>query len=245
MTNTTLSGTSAADGSIAFLMVEVLQYNVTAVGNSPINGAVINNAILFYPKDTDYDIKIRTGLHMDLQEYPTYYLNATPSADETTVNLSMFYSGTNTTGLTFYVIKNNNTTVYTSVLGTGGSASYVANNTRGDYYTYGFNATNSLGQNNVIQQWQDVAMKGTGPLFNFGLDATTRLWISIVAIFFFASIWGATSMKQGVFLTPFLAGGFFWYIGWLPASLGVIIFAMCFIGGLIYMRAQENKAVRA
>ena len=245
MNTTTLSGTTAADGSISFLMVEVLNYNVLCSGSSPINGKSINNTLAFYPKDTDYYIKVSTGLVPNLQAYPTYSLNATPSANETTFNLSMSYNGTNTTALTYYVIKNNATVVYSTVLGGGGVASYVVNNTKGDTYTYGFNASNSLGQNGVIEAWRDITMKGSGALFDFGLDVNTRMWISLAFIFLFAAMWGSTSVKAGAFLTPFLGAGVFWYIGWLPAGLGVTIFIMSFIGGLYYMRGQENKTVEA
>jgi hypothetical protein len=245
MQNTTLSGTTAADGSISFLMVEILNYNVVASGVSPINGATINQQIAFYPKDTDYSIKINTGLHTNLQAYPVYSLNATPNANSTQFNLSMNYTGTNTTTLTFYVIKNNVTVVYSTVLGGGGSASYLANNTRGDTYTYGFNATNSMGENNVVQAWQDITMKGSGALFDFGLSSEVRMWIALASIFVFAAFWGTTTIKQGAFLTPFVGAGFWWYVGWLPAEMGTIIFACSFIGALLYMRGQENKTMEA
>jgi hypothetical protein len=88
-------------------------------------------------------------------------------------------------------------------------------------------------------------MKGSGALFDFGLDMNVRMWISLAFIFLFAAMWGSTSVKQGAFLTPFLGAGLFWYIGWLPAGLGVTIFIMSFIGGLYYMRGQENKTVEA
>lgn len=245
MPSTSLSGTSSTDGSLTFLMVEVMQYNIVISGTSPINNASIYQTVTFYPKDTDYSIKINTGLHTNLQAYPVYSLNATPNANSTQFNLSMNYTGTNTTALTFYVIKNNITVVYSTVLGGGGSASYLANNTRGDTYTYGFNATNNMGENNVVQAWQDITMKGSGALFDFGLDATTRMWIALASIFVFAAFWGTTTIKQGAFLTPFLSAGFWWYCGWLPAEMGTIIFAMSFIGALLYMRGQENKVMES
>jgi hypothetical protein len=88
-------------------------------------------------------------------------------------------------------------------------------------------------------------MKGPAVLFDFGLDAVTRLWIAIASLFLFAGIWGATSVKQGAFLTPFLLGGFWAYVGWLPATTWITISLLSFLGALVYMRAQENKTVRA
>jgi hypothetical protein len=247
MPSTSLSGTSSTDGSITFLMVEVIQYSVVVSGTSPINGATIYQVVTFYPKDTDYTIKINTGLSPNLQAYPTYNLTDYLSTNETTINLTMNYTDTSgaTTNLTFYVRKNNATMVSTQVIGGSGSAYFVINNTKGDSYTYGFNATNSLGTNGVIEGWKDVTPKGSGALFDFGLDMNTRMWIALAFIFLFTAMWGTTSVKQGAFLVPFFGAGIFWYIGWLPAALGTVIFIMSFIGALYYMRGQENKTVEA
>lgn len=246
MPTTTLTGTTASDGSISFLMVEVIQYGLVASGYSPINNASINQSVIFYPKDTDYWIKINTGLQPNLSSAPEYNLTVTQNG--ATVDLGMNYSDPAglTSNLTFYVIKNNGTIVYSTTLGSmGGTATYAAANTRGDIYTFGFNATNPNGENNVLQAWQDVTMHGPAVLFDFGLDSTTRMWIAMGSIFLFMGIWGTTTIKQGVFLTPFFAGGFWTFVGWLPATMWGLISILSFMGGLIYMRAQETKVLRS
>ena len=49
--NTTLSGHTGADGSINFLLVESVQYNITAF-----KAGEVNAGMLIYPKDDDYTI---------------------------------------------------------------------------------------------------------------------------------------------------------------------------------------------
>ena len=245
MPTTVLSGTTGLDGSITFLMAEVINYNILATGTSPINGASISNTVQQYPKDVDYRIHVYTGLHQNLTAMPTFGLNAIPSNDSSTVNLSAWYNDPNGGAATFYVISGGSTVYSTSVSG-GNTVSYTAPNTRGVVYTYGFNATNSLGQNGVIQQWQDITMKGpTGATFDFGLDATTRAWIALLSIFAMALIWGGTTVKVGFFLTPVVMGGFWWFFGWLPYQMGAMLMILGFLGALYYMRGQENKTMRS
>ena len=89
-------------------------------------------------------------------------------------------------------------------------------------------------------------MKGSGAAtFDFGLDATVRVWIALASIFAMAMIWGGTTVKVGFFLTPVIMGGFWWFFGWLPYQMGATLVILGFIGALYYMRGQENKNMRS
>ena len=240
---TTLTATSGGDGSVTFFMVETVQYTVTAINVT----TGINQGVTLYPKDSDYYVRITTNAKPNYNSYPTYNLTSVTSADSSTVTLGFNYNdpASQSNLLTFYVLSGGSVVYQNTWPSNTGNAtgSYAVTNTRGTIYTWGFNTTQTT--YGTVSAWQDITMQGSGPLVNIpGLDANARLGISIMAIIFLAGVFGIGSIKQGAFIVPFVGGGFFWYIGWLPSTEGFVICVCSFVGAVYYMRSQESKAAR-
>lgn len=110
-------------------------------------------------------------------------------------------------------------------------------------YRFGFEATNTA--HGTISQYKGITLKGDNLLVDLGFeDRTLYNWLAVILLFIFAGAFSGTTVKQGAILVPAFGGGLFWFIGWLPASLGGVISAIGFLGVLVYMRKNEWK-VRA
>ena len=240
MPTTVLSGTTGQDGSINFLMAEVIQYNIVISGTN-----ITNQSLLVYPKDYDYQIGVKTASYQDFYTAPTYNLTYTNTTDNSNVTLGFNINdpSNQTTNITFSV-TNGGTPVYSvpvTIIGGVGTASYTVLNSRGAIYTWGFTANSTFGTGNIISMYKDITLRGNGSLIpTYGLTETQRMWVAVMFIFAFAGIFGAKSVKFGVVLVPLVMGGFFWYVGWLPWQIGGVISVLSCLGVLMYMRAQER-----
>lgn len=234
----TLTGTTGSDGTISFLMLPVIQYTVTVTEAT----AGINHTFTVYPKDSEYVIRI--GRLPMVTDFPVYNLTA-ESVNASHVRLQANYSdaGNVTTGLNFYV-RNATGVVYTTPItltnGTG-SAYYDVADTRGSTYRFGFNGTNTNHGN--VSAYQGIDMKGSGPLVDFGWDTLWYVLISLGIMFLVGGSFGEMDVRIGGIIVGIFAG-IFWYIGWLPAALGGIIYIVMFLAVIYYMRGSL-KAVDA
>jgi hypothetical protein len=234
----TLTGTTGSDGSIAFMMVAEIQYNISCVKTA--DG--VNHTVDIYPKESEYVIRI--GRLPYVTDYPLYNLSAY-DLNATHVRLQANYtdSANQTTGINFYV-TNDTGTVYSApfpLVAGNGTIYYDVPNDRGNTYRFGFNGTNA--QHGNVSAYQGVDMKGSGPLVDYGWPDMYYWLVSIAVIFLVAGCIGEMDIKMGAIIVPIFAG-IFWYIGWLPSTLGAIINAIFFLGVLYYMRASY-KAVDA
>jgi len=245
--STTLEGTTGLDGSVIFLMVESVQYRMTVTAPAPLN---MTKTFDLYPKEDEITIRFVTSARPDLSTMPTYDLTATET-DPSSVQLALSYHDTTnaTTSLTFNVydhatgdVINTQTFDASSFPGTV-SPTYDVTNTNGAMYRFGFTAQNSA--HGEISQYKGITLKGDNLLVDLGFeDRTLYQWLAVLLLFLFAGAFSGTNVKQGAILVPLFGGGLFWFIGWLPITLGATISAIGFLGVLVYMRKSEWK-VRA
>lgn len=236
ISGSTLTGTTGSDGAIALMMVAELRYDITCIKTT--DG--VNHTISIYPKETEYFIRV--GRLASVTDYPIYNLTAY-DYNATYVRLQANYTddADQTTPINFYVM-NDTGIVYSAafpLVAGNGTIYYDVPNTRGSTYKFGFNGTNT--EHGNVSAYQGVDMKGSGPLVDYGWPDMWYWLVSIAVIFLVAGSVGEMDIKIGGILVPMFAG-IFWYIGWLPSSLGVIINAVFFLGALYYMRASY-KAV--
>lgn len=236
--NTTLSGTTGHDGTLSFLMVETVQYEVHCVKAS----AGINHTVDIYPKESEYFIRIGS-LPSVGSNYPTYSLNATTVG--TNVVLFGNYSDTSgsTTAAYFVVLNSTGSEVHNSSItltGGVGSAYFAVNNTKGDQYREGIVAFHST--EGTIEKWIDVTLKGSGRLVDFGEGWTDFMYLvmAVAGIFLVAGCFGEIDVKLGAFFVP-LMGSFFLFIGWLPLQYAAFISIAGFLGGLYYIRGKLGE----
>lgn len=238
--NTTLSGFTGSEGSVVFPMVRSVNYQIDISKPS----AGISHSVNVMPQESTYTVRVNTGLLPNVGGgYPRFSLDATENG--TYVDLTMTYNDASnqTSAITFTVKDDEGNVVYQTnptLSGGAASATFSVENVRGTSRTFGFNASHTT--HGEIQNWQGIDLKGTGRLIDLGFsDPLIYVWISLAIIFIFAGAVGETDVKIGAFLVPILGGGTFWYIGWLPASLGLVIAIGASLGGVYYMRASESK----
>lgn len=238
--NTTLSGFTGSEGSVVFPMVKSVNYQIDISKPS----AGISHSVNVMPQESTYTVRVNTGLLPNVGGgYPRFSLDATENGSY--VDLTMTYNDASnqTSAITFTVKDDDGNVVYQTnptLSGGAASATFSVENVRGTSRTFGFNASHTT--HGEIQNWQGIDLKGTGRLIDLGFsDPLIYVWISLAIIFIFAGAVGETDVKIGAFLVPILGGGTFWYIGWLPASLGLVIAIGASLGGVYYMRASESK----
>ena len=241
--NTTLSGTTGTDGSWTTIMVESVKYRMTFTEED----LGINVVRDLYPKEDEYVIWIRLREVVNASAYPDYLVWA-EDVDIDTVAIKMMYHdpGLGTTDLDYYILDSDGAIVHTQswspVTTEYTNHSYNLDNVKGEQYTFGFNATHE--DYGEISFWKGITMKGTGLLVDLGFeDSNWYMWISLCIVFIVGGCFHISTVKQGVIVTPLMAG-LFWYIGWLPAWIGGFIGLAGALGVLIHMRKQEYKTGR-
>ncbi|MDK2990764.1 MAG: hypothetical protein PWR16_2293 [Methanoculleus sp.] len=246
VTTETLEGTTGLDGSVVFLMVQSVQYRFT-VAAPALN---MTKTFDLYPKEDQITIRFQTSTRPDLSTMPTYDLTAT-EINSSAVRLALSYHDTTnaTTALTFIVTDHaTGELIHTETFDSSDfpgtvSPTYDVSNTKGATYRFGFEAENSVFGD--ISSYKGITLKGDGLLVDLGFeDRTLYNWIAVILLFLFAGAFSGTNVKQGAILVPLFGGGLFWFIGWLPITIGGAISAIGFLGVLVYMRKNEWK-VRA
>lgn len=233
---TTMTGTTGSDGSISFLMIAEINYNVSCVKASD----SVNHTVSIFPKESEYFIRI--GRLPYVTDYPEYNLTAYElNATHVRLQANFTDDANQTNPITFYV-RNDTGTVYSAAFNLtagNGTMYYDVPNTRGSTYQFGFNGTNT--QHGNVSAFQGIDMKGSGPLVDYGWSDFYYQIAALAIIFLVAGGIGAMDVKIGAIIVPVFAG-IFWYIGWLPDTIGRIIYIGFFVGVLYYMRASY-KAV--
>lgn len=239
--NTTLSGTTGADGSITFSMIEVAQYQVT-VSNAT---AGLSHSFLLYPKEDQYTIRFTLSDKPDMSLYPDYSVTAF-DINDTHVGLNVMYNDSltsSTDAFTFTVVTGNKTPVYSAEISDQSlNVTYAVENIKGDSYYWGFSADHAI--YGEITSMQGVTLKGgTGRIVDLGLSEDNEVWyiyLSMIVTGLIAALFSVSNVKMGVIMVP-LCAGFFFFIGWLPAAMAGVLAAAFAFGVLIYMRKSEYK----
>ncbi|MCK9543299.1 MAG: PKD domain-containing protein [Novosphingobium sp.] len=252
ITSETLSGTTGIDGSIVFLMVETIKYDISVTA-SDLN---LEKSFSIYPKEEEIVIRFYLNPKTNLDAMPDYELTAT-EFNTTHISLALsFHDVTTYTSNLIFTVEDYSTgeQIYSesftnATLPGFFNASCNILNENGTMYQWGFEASNIEYGN--ISAYKGVTMKGaTGRLVDFGLgdlgisdtdQDNIYIWLSVGFIFLFAGAFSGLNVKQGAVLVPLFGGGLCWFIGWLPLTHGAIISIVGFIGVLVYMRKSEWK----
>ncbi|MBP2147244.1 hypothetical protein J2129_002757 [Methanofollis sp. W23] len=246
ITTATLSGTTGLDGSINFLMIECIRYQIDAF--DPVSNTSTTFSI--FPKEAEYTIQFRLRDAPAGAQYPSYDLTATEVSPES-ISLALSYhdpQGVNgTTTLNFWVKDAAGTVLYTesSAPNAAGwiNSSYAIDNTHPTTASYGFNATHT--QYGTISNYREITLHGTGRLVDLGFE--DEFWyqlISVCWIIGLGSLFSGPRVRQGAIIVPLFGGGLPVFLGWLPLALAPIVAALTFLGVFVYMRKSEYKLYR-
>lgn len=250
ITNATLSGSTGIDGSITFTMVETIKYKVTMTEEGSSSPFLTFG---LYPKQDEYSFTLVNPLSgiggKDLYKDVNWTLGSEMSEDYLNVSLQFYYNDTleNTEEIEFYVLNATSREKLYSEIAIDQNimnCSYSVNNTKGDQYIWGFNATHidfgDFGKANVI------TLQGpTGRLIDLGLygeDEGWYNWISAALIILLAGSFGARRSRYGLVAVPIWADMLF-FIGWMPAVSILIMITATAAGIISYISLGEGKII--
>jgi hypothetical protein len=244
--NTTLSGTTDTDGSIAFMMVENLKYQI--VFSKP--GEGISQTNYLYPKEGDYSYVFWSEPAPSVSgSIGITFWNRTNVSDSDYMDLGIRYidTGATTDWSRFTVYYENNTVLYQNNASSPNSwnVSYPVYMGKGAAYIWGARANNTRYPNQIVQA--QIIQFGYSPQkIPYSLCAegdTTCMWNKWVAlgiIFVVALLFGRATIKYASVIVVLLAL-FFSYIGWLDYGPLLISFIL-FLGIMFYYRYAESES---
>jgi hypothetical protein len=249
ITNTTLSGTTDTDGSIAFMMVENLKYKIDF--SKP--GESISQTNYLYPKEGDYSYIFWSEVAPSVSgSIGIEFWNRTNLSNPAYMDLGVKYTdtGATTDWSRFTVYYENNTVLFTQNATTPNSWNLSAPVliSRGAGYIWGARANNTRYPNQIVQS--QIIRFGGSPVIPYSLCPETDpdplhpcMWNQYVAlgiIFLVALLFGRATIKYASAIVVLLTL-FFAYIGWLnyaPLLLSTILF----LGIMFYYRYAEGES---
>lgn len=248
--NTTMVGTTDSSGTISFVMIETIKYQITFV-----KGTEINKTLTIYPKDDKYVIRVGTfwdkisdwfsaSKEEQLLGETVSWNITTEIINDTHARINLSYNDTlsKTTSQYFFVNDSNNTNLYN--LTTSGEhvwdPGYVVENYSGQSYLVGFEITHGdIGdiKKIVVVTFKHVAEK----LVDFGWDDSVYQLVSVALLIFTAALFTGVTVKHAAVMLP-LEGWVFWYIGWFEISIILLSIAMSIgIGVYVIERGRETN----
>jgi hypothetical protein len=224
LTSVSMHDTTASDGSVVFLMSELLKYRLTFTGTG------IDQTIDIYPQESVYvitlgdrpfDAPAATAVNT------TVWAVAPEGADAV---LHAYYRDTasRTTSVVF-TVRNQTHVVYTQTYANQATvtASYTVPHESGVSYTWGIVAQHQ--DHGKIEKWNGITLHSK--LIDLGLEEVYYLWISIAALIMFTALFTGMNARYGYVLVPAFSM-ILWYIGWLPIS-SVVVFSAAAVGLLL------------
>jgi PKD repeat protein len=238
--NTTLSGTTDSDGSIAFMMVENLKYRLDF--SKPSESISQTNYI--YPKEGDYVYVFWSESPPSVSESISIdFWNRTNLSNSDYMDLGVKYldTGATTDWSQFTVYYENNTILYQKNTTTPNSwnISYPVYMGKGAAYIWGARANNTRYPNQIVQS--QIMQFGYSPQkIPFSLGDVWNQWISLGIIGMVALLAGRVSIKYISAIVACLTL-FFVYIGWLGLAW-LVLSVVVLLGILFYFRYAEGES---
>lgn len=216
LAGTTMNGTTGIDGSVSFIMLETVQYNVSVTSDEG------TASMLIYPKDTEYIIPVTTIDWFTGGE--DVHGIITVNATKTTINAthaSITVTGNATdAGITSGLVYLNQTN--SSVINTEDTLdSYVVTGN----FTHTFTVTDYDGENYFVRTNLTHSTYGAydqdygisfplTPVNPLGLTNTELMWVSVLIILVSMTLFTASTAYAGPLLTCF--------VGWILYALGML-----------------------
>lgn len=235
--NTTLNGTTDSAGSISFLMIETVKYNLHFKNTSQ----DIDENLTIYPKSDRYTVIVgRTGFFdvepqlfgeeivwnftMEKIDSDDAWLNFSYNdiLNQTTSGGYYVYTVNETTGiekinmsnLTYYC----NTTLYN--MSSVWNYSCTVHDYRGKTYILGFNATHTTAGD--FEESVSVFFRYNHPLIEFsGWTEGYYQFLSIALLIFLGMLFTGVTIKLGCVVLP-LAAWFLYGIGWFSPTSDLV-----------------------
>ena len=237
--NMTFTGTTGTDGSVNFLMLETVKYQVSF--ENVVKG--VNESLSFYPKEDSYLVVVGTTAAGDLDSswgagsaYITRDLYSNQSGTQLTLYLDYLDPERDTTSIYFYVENGNHVLLNeTTYLGYANNFSYVVNPfTHGETYYYGYTSTNTnygtLSGNAIVTTHSRIV----APLETMGWDTSWYMWITIICLVCFVAIVSGTTSVYGTLTFP-LWSLFFGFLGWLDWCPWEFILGVAILGVMVFV----------
>lgn len=249
LTNSTLAGTSGTDGSVVFMMLETVQYQVTFTNVAK----GVSEVVTLYPKEDSYLVLVSTSAAGDADSNwgvgsGTIYRQLASSQTGTKffLNLSYIDSEHYTSSVFFYVEDGNRTPVYnTTYSGHSNNFSYMIDPfPHGASYYYGYTATNSAYGTLSGNAIATTHSRLLAPLEYLGWDTSWYMWITVVCLVCFAALFSGTTNIYGTLLLPIwaLMFGYFGWLDWCPweFQVGVAVLGALVFISKIYSRTGDG-----
>lgn len=250
--NTTMTGITGNDGSIAFIMIETEKYSLHYVCATK----SIDETRYYYPKQEEYleifwtESLVFPTPTVPICGSPVYSYSATPNGSYMDVRSIYTDCSGNTANMTFYVKNAKTKQTLTSVNVSNPNSVdevYPVPATQGTSYHYGITGKTVTGS----QVYQDSLLTLNASQWKYNpLGAangdTFATWmynlIAVAFIVMFGALFGRMSLKVGVVFICCM-GLFFsvLYMGWLQTS-GLLVIAATILGFLVYLRFAEEES---
>ena len=214
--------TTSADGTISWLALPQLQYEVSYVWEGQ------TYKFLLYPQDNNYVIRVGSQQQGQLGEAAAQF-TSTVSQDYSEISLGLQYYYAPTSNVYFWVKNDAGELIYSQTFsGNRVNTSVTVPNTKGVQYTWGYNA--SLTDGTVKTDARKVEATGNPnvPLWdlgiqNYGYGLEWYMYIAFGITLLVASLFSFTTAKQGGVVVGLFLGSLFLFVGWIPAAYAPLI----------------------
>ena len=239
-----MSGITGSDGSVVFLMLEIVSYDITFSGG-PVEGTPTET---LFPKEDSYLYQLAVVGAGSLFEQGSSVLTHNLTARGLNYTALQFHGSFNdTTGHTssgyFWITDTEGGPIYNQTVASNNlSVGYtLIPFTPGSMYFFGLNLTNSdYGYINYREVITAPAGRLLHPLEDRGIDTEWYKWITIIALVLFVAMFSGITNIYGSLLFPIWAL-FFTFIGWLDWCPPPFVIGVACLGGMIFLSKRNSQ----
>lgn len=214
--------TTSADGTISWLALPQLQYEVSYVWEGQ------TYKFLLYPQDNYYVIRVGAAEQGQLGEAAAQF-TSTVSQDYETISLGLQYFYSATSNVYFWVKNDAGELIYSQTFsGNRVNTSVSVPNTKGVQYTWGYNASLTDGTTQSDSRKVEATGNPNVPLWdlgiqNYGYGLEWYMYIAFGITLLVASLFYSTTAKQGGIVVGLFLGSLFLFVGWIPSMYAPLI----------------------
>lgn len=229
---TTLSGTTGYDGTVSFMMIESVKYDLTVS-----QGGATLETLSVYPEDDQYYIYVSTSSWWSDGGNVNEDINISVSGIEDTnvtnqafINITYADASLSTTKALIHLNQTDATDPTGSEINlqsttknglTSFSQSYIIHDYAGESYIVRLNITSS----DYGYILKEFSVYFEGALVDIGIPTALLPWVAILFMLFIGGIFTASSATNGMIVVCFF-GWAFWLFGWFGDLGGGILGAL-------------------